>query len=185
MTTLKSWFFSLRVWWLTLISSHRNSLITHLQLAGATVGSNVFIGPHVYVELENAPLLTIEDDVVIADFTKIILHDSSVNNVVGGPVLFGKVLLRQNCYIGADCLLMPGSEVAKNTIVGAGSLVKGRLKANSVYVGRPAKRIGSISQLTQKWRKTKLPLTTLVASPKWHQRSARDIAELDPKKLKF
>lgn len=126
-----------------------------LRTSGARVGKNVFLGEQVYIELENAKYLTIDDGVVVAAFSKIILHDSSLNNVNGFDLLYGKVHLGRNAYIGADVMILPGSDVGENTIVGAGSLVKGVLKPNSVYFGRPAKYYCSLSELTKKWQQQK------------------------------
>lgn len=129
--------------------------IWRLNKSGASVGENVFVGKNVYIELENAPLLTIEDDAVLSAFTKIILHDSSLCNTLGHDCLYGKVIIKENCYIGANCVILPGTEVGANTIVGANSLVKGKLKSNSVYMGSPAKYYCSISQLEKRWKNKK------------------------------
>lgn len=126
--------------------------IGRLQRSGAKVGQEVFIGRHTYVELENASLLTIEDRVVLAAHTKIILHDSSLNNITGAPIRYAPVVLRHQCYIGANTTILPGSEVGQSTIVGANSLVKGTLKPHSVYVGQPAKYLCSIKDLERRWR---------------------------------
>lgn len=129
--------------------------IGRLKRSGAKIGESVFFGRHTYVELENAFLVTIENQVVISAHTRIILHDSSLNNVSGNPILYGKVILHQNCYIGANTTILPGTEVGQSTIVGANSLVKGVLKPNSVYFGQPAKYYCSIKQLQKKWLKKK------------------------------
>lgn len=129
--------------------------VWRLKKSGAKVGKNVFIGRNCYVELENAKFLTIEDGAVLAAYCKIILHDSSLNNVNGFDLLYGQVTLGKNCYLGADVTVLPGSKIGKNTIVGAGSLVKGDLKDNSVFVGRPAKFLCSVDDLTAKWQKIK------------------------------
>lgn len=129
--------------------------IYRLRKSGATVGRNVFIGDGVYVELENARYLSISNDVVVSAFCKIILHDSSLNNVADEDVLYGEVHLKSRCYIGANSTILPGSVVGENTIVGAHSLVKGILKANSVYAGVPAKYISSIQEMKIKWAEKK------------------------------
>lgn len=123
-----------------------------LKKSGANIGKNIFFGDYIYVELENAKYLTIEDDVVLSAFTKIILHDSSLNNVEGSEILYDKVVLKKNCYIGANSTILPGSIIGRNTIVGAHSLVKGKLKNNSVYAGVPAKFLYTTKEMKQKWK---------------------------------
>lgn len=126
-----------------------------LKKSGAKIGKNVFFGDYVYVELENAKYLTIEDDVVLAAFTKIILHDSSLNNVDGGDILYGQVILKKNCYVGANTTVLPGTIIGENTIVGAHSLVKGILKSNSVYAGVPVKFLYTVKEMKRKWQKNR------------------------------
>ena len=126
--------------------------IGRLRRSGAKIGKNVFIGRSTYVELENASLLTIEDNVTIAAHTKIILHDSSLENVAGFPVYVAPVILRKNCYVGANTTILPGSDIGTYTIVGANSLVTGKLKPNSVYIGQPARYYCSVKQLQKKWQ---------------------------------
>lgn len=140
--------------------------------SGAKIGQNIFVGDGIYVELENAHLLEIQDDVVLSAFVKIILHDSSLNNVSGGNILYGKVTIKKNAYIGVGTIILPGSIIGENTIVGAGSLVKGYLKKNSVYAGVPAKYICSISALEKRWRKRKSNQIFLKQSKKWHEKNS-------------
>lgn len=141
-----------------------------LRKSGAKVGKNVFFGEGVYVELENAKLLEIGNGAVLSAFTKIILHDSSLNNVDNFGVLYGKVIIGKNAYIGAGSIILPGVVIGENTIVGAGSLVKGVLKANSVYAGNPVRYLGRVASLKSKWKKRKNKLTFIKDMKKWHEK---------------
>ena len=144
-----------------------------LRLCGANVGQNVFIGDNVSFELEHSPQLTIEDEVVIAHHSSLIFHDSSLNNIQGFPVLVGKIILKKNCYLGAHVIVLPGTIVGSNALVGAGSIIKGTLDANTVYVGQPAKPIESVQKLSKKWQ-AKYPnsLINLHPQPKWYQHAS-------------
>lgn len=125
--------------------------VGRLHRSGAKIGNNVFFGLHTFVELENARLLTIEDNAVISAHSKIILHDSSLSRIANVKPRYGTVILRKNCYIGANSTILYGSDIGENTIVGANSLVKGSLKPNSVYVGQPVQRLCSTQELQKKW----------------------------------
>lgn len=144
--------------------------VWRLRRSGAKIGKNVFIGEKVYVELENANLLEIQSGAVLSAFTKVILHDSSLNNVKGFEVLYGRVVVKRNAYIGAGAILLPGTVVGENTIVGAGSLVKGVLKDGSVYAGVPARYIGTTAQMQIRWKKRKDKLVFLRGSKKWYEK---------------
>lgn len=137
-----------------------------LRKSGAKVGKNIFFGEGFYTELENAKLLEIEDGVVFAAFSKIILHDSSLDNVIKNfGVKYGKVIIGKNSYIGAGAIILPGTIIGDNTIIGAGSVVKGILNKDSVYTGCPAKFIGTVSQMKLKWKKSNNSLT-FIKKPK-------------------
>lgn len=143
---------------------------TRLRKSGAKVGDKVFFGEGFYTELENAKLLEIGDKSVFAAFTKIILHDSSLNNVVGLGVRYGKVIIGKNVYIGAGTIILPGTTIGDNTIVAAGSVVKGILKKNSVYVGSPARYLETVKEMEVKWKTKKDKLLFIKSEPKWYER---------------
>lgn len=142
-----------------------------LRKSGASLGKNVFFGEGVYIELENAKLLQIAEGVTLSAFCKIILHDSSLHNVKGFDVLYGKVIIGKNAYIGAGSIILPGTIIGENTIVAAGSLVKGVLKKNSVYAGNPARYRGSIKQMETKWKKKKNNFVFFKKMRKWYEKT--------------
>lgn len=157
-------------------------LIRRLQRSGAKLGKNIFIGQDVYFEMENIRLLIVEDDVVISSNCKFIFHDSSLTNTVGYDIKYGQIILRRNCYIGSDTLFLPGSEVGQNTVVGAGSLVTGILKPNSVYLGRPARLYCSLEELRDSWQTNRdsslRKMQFFVPAKKWYSLSQLDIEQL-------
>ena len=48
-----------------------------------------------------------------------------------------------NVFVGAHCTILPGTQVADDVIIGAGSVVKGVLEGNSIYAGVPCKKLRS------------------------------------------
>ncbi len=126
--------------------------VVELRELGATIGSDVYFGPEVYVEKDFAPLLVIEDGVVVSHGTIVLLHDSSLNNVAGEPLKFGSVVLRRNCYIGARSTLLCGVEVGAGALVGACALVADDVPAASVAVGQPARVIGTVEESVRRSR---------------------------------
>jgi acetyltransferase-like isoleucine patch superfamily enzyme len=161
-------------------------IINKLVKRGANIGKNVFMGFNVFVEPGSEYLLTIEDDVVVAAFTKFIFHDSSLLNVSGYSLQYGKIVLRKNCYVGVDTLILPGTEVGENTIVGAGSLIKGYLAPNSVYFGRPAEYYCSIVELKKEWETENLSNRNdvfYILTKKWYLRTRKDKMQLERNKM--
>lgn len=52
-----------------------------------------------------------------------------------------KVEIKDNVWIAMRAIVLKGSKIEKNSIIGAGSIVSGEISKNSVAVGNPAKVI--------------------------------------------
>lgn len=97
-------------------------------------------------------LISIGNRVQITDGVKIFTHG-------GGHVLrekypdidfFGKVVIKDNVYIGNNCLIMPGVTIGSNVLVAAGSVVTKSVPNGVVVGGNPAKVLGSITDFEEK-----------------------------------
>ena len=88
-------------------------------------------------------LISIGDHVQITDGVKIFTHGGGWVFRDKYPKLdfFGKVIIRDNVYIGNNCLIMPGVTIGKNVIVGAGSVVSKSIADGKVVAGNPARVI--------------------------------------------
>jgi len=60
------------------------------------------------------------------------------------------VRIGNNVFIGQKSIILCGSIIGDNTIIGAGSVVTGIVEGNSVYAGNPAKKIMTIEEYAQK-----------------------------------
>ena len=49
------------------------------------------------------------------------------------------VRVGRNCWIGMGVCILPGAQLGKGCVVGAGSVVVGELEANCIAVGNPAR----------------------------------------------
>lgn len=57
------------------------------------------------------------------------------------------VIIGEKCWIGMNCMILPGVKLGNNTIVGAGSIVtKSFEQGNCIIVGNPAKIIKYIGE---------------------------------------
>ncbi len=93
-------------------------------------GKNVQIGSFTVIDATEG--VKIEDNVEIG-FGCSILSYSSIDKKGG------RVLLKRNCKIGSNTVIMPGVTVRENTIVGANSLVNREIPSNEVWVGSPVR----------------------------------------------
>ena len=55
------------------------------------------------------------------------------NSFICEPISIGR-----NCWIGANCVLLRGTELGDNCVVGAGSVLKGKHKTDSVIIQKRA-----------------------------------------------
>jgi len=96
------------------------------------LGKNTQIGANTIIDAMHG--VDIEDDVKIG-FGCVIISNSTIDNKNG------KVVLKKNCKIGSNAVIMPGVTVGENAVVGALSFVNKNVPANTVYVGIPAKEL--------------------------------------------
>ncbi|EJG9429341.1 acyltransferase [Escherichia coli] len=52
-----------------------------------------------------------------------------------------KIIIEDNCIIGSYSLLLPGSNIEKFGVLGAGSVLTKNVKENTMFAGNPAKYI--------------------------------------------
>ena len=64
--------------------------------------------------------------------------------------LFKSIKIESNVFIGHRSIILPGTHIFSNVIIGAGSVVKGEIKENKVYAGVPARPICSIDDYFNK-----------------------------------
>lgn len=53
----------------------------------------------------------------------------------------GGIVIEEDVWIGANCVILDGAVIGKGTIVAAGSVVRGVLEPYSVYGGSPLRRL--------------------------------------------
>lgn len=67
------------------------------------------------------------------------------------PMIKKIVKIGNNVFIGDKAMILPGTTIGDNCIVGAGSVVKGDFESNSLIAGNPARIIKRYSYNTHKW----------------------------------
>lgn len=128
------------------------SLISALRKEGANIGEGVYIfGVSKCVIDRTRPwLLTIGDYTVLTQGVIILTHDyslSTLRRVYGEWIGEGKeTSIGKNCFVGMNSIILMGTHIGDNVIVGAGSVVHGNIPDNVVVAGNPAKVICTLEE---------------------------------------
>lgn len=131
------------------------SYIHYLKQHGANIGDdvNLFHVRQCHIDATNPHLINIGNHVNITGAC-ILTHDYSwcVIKGINGEILGNQkpVNIGNNVFIGYGTVVLGGSVIGDNVIIGANSLVCSSLESNSVYAGVPAKRICDISTYIEK-----------------------------------
>lgn len=54
----------------------------------------------------------------------------------------GGIIIEDDVWIGANCVILDGAIIRKGAVIGAGALVRGECAANTIYAGNPLREIG-------------------------------------------
>ena len=130
-----------------------DSTIKQAKELGVKIGNDCKIGA---VHWGTEPyLISIGNHCSISYHVDFITHDGGTwlfrqDPEYKGIMKLGYIKIKDNCYIGAHTIILPGVIIGENCIVGAGSVVTKSLKPNGVYAGNPAKYICSLEEYKQK-----------------------------------
>ena len=134
--------------------------VQELYRIGAKIGKNVqFIQPiHQNIFSSEPYLITIGDNTTISfdvvfcthDGATRVLRNLATNDKEKQTVIYGKINVGRNCFIGCRSIIMPGVTIGDNCIIGAGSIVTKDIPSNTVCAGQPAKIICTIEEYKEK-----------------------------------
>ena len=119
-------------------------------------GTPRYIGTSTY--FDSLKSVTLGDRVVISSNVRFLTHDYSITTAL---IALGekpatdiarecKITVGNNVFIGLSSILLPGTTIEDNVIVGAGSVLRGHIPPNSIVFGNPAKVAGDILSYGEK-----------------------------------
>ncbi len=135
--------------------------IRALKAQGATIGKGTyFFAPKAtYFDSVKPWLITIGEYCKITSHVTILAHDysRSVARYVYGENWGGAapVEIGDNVFIGMNAIILMGTTIGNNCIIGSGAVVKGNIPSNSVVAGNPGKVICTLDEYFKK-RKEKV-----------------------------
>jgi acetyltransferase-like isoleucine patch superfamily enzyme len=119
-----------------------------------SIGENVVIRPGSMLFAstgEQGAGIIIDDNVLIGSGVHIYVtihkyDDATIPIIDQGFFDSKKVVLKKGCWIGANCIILPGVTIGENAVVGAGSIVTHDIPARTLAVGNPARVLKEISK---------------------------------------
>lgn len=126
------------------------------------LGNPFYLSSSISFDGTDYGLITLEDGVSISKDVMFLTHDFSMNTVYQGMDLANKRELEQqykenrllvtkpirvgaHSFIGAKVSILPGCDIGKNCLIGAGSVCRGKYPDNSIVMGNPAKVVKKTS----------------------------------------
>lgn len=133
----------------------------HLVEQGLQLGHRAFIASNAYLDPGYPWLIEIGEEATIGPRVIILAHDASMQRHIHRTLL-APVVIGRRAFIGASSIVLAGSRVGENTVIGAGSVVRGEIPAGVVAVGNPARVVTDLESMIQRHRKSATP-----DSPSW------------------
>ena len=124
-------------------------------------GTVKMIETSAYFDGTDYSLIHIGDNATISRNVVFLTHDYSLNTALAsiglavgrheGEYHFRRqIRVGNNVFIGAGATLLGGAEIGDNCIIGACSVVKGKIPSGSIVVGNPCKIIGKTEDYARK-----------------------------------
>jgi len=106
----------------------------HVGISAMTIGSckKIVIGNHVIIGIG---VCIFDSDFHSLD------PNLRANDINDSKKAMKKVIIEDNVFIGAYSIILKGVTIGKNSIVGAGSVVRESIPPNQIWAGNPAKFI--------------------------------------------
>jgi len=138
------------------------TIAEYFRKQGAQIGEGCVIVPR---QLGTEPyLVKIGNHVAINQGVEFHTHDGGTwifRQEIPDLRVFGPIIIEDNCLIGTRASILPNVRIGKNSIVGAGSVVIADVAPDSIVMGVPARRFGSVKKYKEKclhrWAEQKPP----------------------------
>jgi len=101
------------------------------RMRGVKIGKDVWIGYGALIETAYPGYVTIGDRVVVGIRSTILAHFQELTGVN----------IKDDVYIGACAVILPGITIGQGAVISAGSVVTASVPPMTVVQGNPAKRI--------------------------------------------
>jgi acetyltransferase-like isoleucine patch superfamily enzyme len=110
-----------------------------------SLGNYILISPG--TSIRSAESIDIGDSTMIA--SDVVITDSDWHGIYDRTDYVATpkpVKIHKNVWVGERSIILKGTQIGENSIIGAGSVVHGDIPPNSVYAGNPAKEVKKLDE---------------------------------------
>jgi acetyltransferase-like isoleucine patch superfamily enzyme len=148
---------------------HRDP-VRYFRSQGVEIGEDVEIfGANVSTFGSEPYLVSIGNHVTVSHGVDFITHDGGLRVArieFPGAYIYGRIQVADRCFIGANCVLLPGARVGAGSVIGSGSIVTGEIPPDVVAIGAPARPVKSVAEYIQGKRHLWIDTTGLTPDAK-------------------
>lgn len=136
-----------------------DAYIKYLKRCGIKIGDNCYVWSpnHTFIDVQRPETLIIGNNCKITQGVTILSHDYSISvakQKYGEHIGTADVTtIGDNVFIGINTIILMGSKIGNNCIIGAGSVVCGSFPDDSVIAGNPAKVVSTLEDYYEKHKK--------------------------------
>lgn len=112
-------------------SKNKHQLVIHNNVFigyGCVIDANIMVEIHKYCMFGPYCFIT--------DSNHVHHLNDDIFPFLGGK--YKKVVIKENCWLGAHCIVLPGVTINQNSVIAANSVVLKNVQSNSLNVGSPA-----------------------------------------------
>ena len=134
-----------------LINRKNSTKIKYLREQGMKIGNGCTFYCRTNAFSTEPYLIEIGNKVTITSDCQLLTHDGGCRvalnmGLMGKIDKFGRIIIKDNVFIGIKSIIMPNVTIGNNCIICAGSIVTKDIPDNSVAVGVPAKVICTVEE---------------------------------------
>jgi len=115
---------------------------------GVNVVGNCFIGRNVSIDDMYPELVTVGNNTIIANGTKILTHYLDTKKPIH-TFYTGEVIIKNDVFIGANVIITKPIIVAEGAVIAAGSVVTKNVEKFTVVAGVPAKIVAKRNSIVR------------------------------------
>lgn len=145
-------------WWKTKPGKYVKKHAEYFKAQGVSIEKPSYIDYTTWFDCVDYSKIHVGDGVVISRECILLVHDYSTNNAIlaigektpNPYCTIRPISIGDNTFIGIRSVILPGTRIGANCIIGAGSVVRGTVEDYSIVAGNPAVKVGDVREFAEK-----------------------------------